>query len=278
MAAKPQLLGLFALAAIIAHAVPARAGRVETQERAAKKACLTGDPSRGVGILADLFIDTDDPVYIYNQGRCYEQNNRYEEAIPKFREYLRKATKATEAEKVDAEKHIADCERLLGKKVEAATIAPASEPTKPPVAVAAAVPVPPFPAPQPAPAPATVTPEPTPAVVVASQTSTEPTREGRGLRIAGIATASVGAALLVGALVANLKYNGMIDDLQGAYEPGKHDSSKTYHTLAIAGYGVGAACLAGGAVLYYLGWRAGNVGVAPVVTSGGVAAVVTGAF
>lgn len=276
MAAKPQVVGLFALAAALAYGAPAWAGRVETQERAAKKACLTGDPSRGVGILADLYIDTDDPVYIYNQGRCYEQNNRYEEAIPKFREYLRKATNASAAEKTDAEKHIADCERLLGKKVEApAPTPPAAEATKPsPVAA---------PAPEPTTSatptvPSTAAPEPAPALVVTSASSTEQAREGRGLRIAGITTASVGAAVLVGALVANLKYNGMIDDLQGAYEPGKHDSSKTYHTLAIAGYGVGAACLAGGAVLYYLGWRAGNVGVAPVVASDGLAAVVTGAF
>ena len=49
----------------------ARAARVDARERAAKKACLTGDAAKGVEILADLFIDTDDATYIFNQGRCF---------------------------------------------------------------------------------------------------------------------------------------------------------------------------------------------------------------
>jgi hypothetical protein len=41
------------------------------QERAARKACLSGDYAKGVEILSDLFIDTKDPVYLFNQGRCF---------------------------------------------------------------------------------------------------------------------------------------------------------------------------------------------------------------
>jgi tetratricopeptide (TPR) repeat protein len=88
----------------------------ESKERAAKKACLTGDPVKGVELLTDLFIDTNDPTYIFNQGRCYEQSNRYEEAIGRFREYLRKAKSAPAAERAEAEKHIADCQALSEKK------------------------------------------------------------------------------------------------------------------------------------------------------------------
>ena len=40
------------------------------RERAAKRACLTGDVERGVEFLADLYIDTNDTNYIFNQGRC----------------------------------------------------------------------------------------------------------------------------------------------------------------------------------------------------------------
>lgn len=36
------------------------------KERAAKKACATGDFAKGVDILADLFVSTDAPVYVYN--------------------------------------------------------------------------------------------------------------------------------------------------------------------------------------------------------------------
>jgi tetratricopeptide (TPR) repeat protein len=79
------------------------------------KACLTGNTSKGVEILADLFIETRDPTYLFNQGRCFEQNRRYEDAIARFREYLLRDRKLGAEEKVDAERHIAACQFYLGK-------------------------------------------------------------------------------------------------------------------------------------------------------------------
>jgi hypothetical protein len=268
--------------ALVAVLLPgqASAARIDAKERAAKKACMTGDPAKGVALLADLFIDTNDPTYIYNQGRCYEQNNRYEDAIGRFREYLRKATRATAEEKADTEKHIADCQALQGKKEEPARSAvPAPEAQRP---AAAPSPEPPRPAPAPAAAPSLEPPaaklEPDASVAAVPSPSQAPSPPGSGLRVAGITTLAIGAAALAGGLAMNLKYNGMIDDLQGEYDPGTDDSSKTYKTLAIVGYAAGAACLAGGAILYYLGWRAGRVSVAPVPVAGGAAAVLEGAF
>jgi hypothetical protein len=54
-------------------------------------------------------------------------------------------------------------------------------------------------------------------------------------------------------------------------------------TLGWVSYGVGAAGLAGGALLYYLGWRAGKepgaaVALLPVVAPGVAGAAVRGAF
>ena len=66
------------------------AGGQEAQVRAAKKACLLGDTKKGSEILADLYVDTNDATFIYNQGRCFEQNGQKEQAIPRFEEYLRK--------------------------------------------------------------------------------------------------------------------------------------------------------------------------------------------
>src|SRR5664279_1677313 len=60
----------------------------QSQERAARKACLTGDYAKGVAILSDLFIELRDPTFLFNQGRCFEQNRRYEDAIARFEEYL----------------------------------------------------------------------------------------------------------------------------------------------------------------------------------------------
>ncbi len=125
-----RVLTLLALVVLLPSLARAQANR-ETQERAAKKACLVGDTVRGVEILADLFVDTNDPTYIYNQGRCFEQNRLYHDAIGRFREYLVKAKRASPEEKADAEKHIADCQTYLAEaaKAEATAAAPPAQDT-----------------------------------------------------------------------------------------------------------------------------------------------------
>jgi tetratricopeptide (TPR) repeat protein len=207
----------------------------EAKERAAKKACLTGDPVRGVEILADLFIDTNDTTYLFNQGRCLEQNRRYEDAIGRFREYLIKTKNLRPEDKADTEKHIAACESYLaGKPAEAA---------KPEVPKKVAD---------------TQPPEPPPPVIVTTEPKSRPGLAGAGLRTTGAVVAAVGGAGLVAGLVLNLKANAMANDLESQYDPSVASSRNTYKTAAWLGYGAGAACLIGGAVLYYFGLRRGE--------------------
>jgi len=209
----------------------------ESRERAAMRACLTGDAAAGVAILADLFIDTKDTTYLFNQGRCFEQNRQYEEAIGRFREYLIKAKDLRPEHKADTQKHIAACESYLqGKHVEAAK-----------------------------PEPAKVVAEPAPAAesrpaetVVAAPIPVAQGRAGSGLRITGLVVAVVGGAGLVTGLILNLKANSMSSDVEKLYDPSADSSRKRYETAAWIGYGAGGVCLAGGAVLYYLGWRRGE--------------------
>ncbi len=106
--------GLFTSLALLATVCAVPAAAQEVSERAARKACMSGDYQKGVDMLSDLFINTRDPAHIYNQGRCYEQNGRCEEAVNRFREYLRTAKNPTAEEKLDTEKHIRDCQGLLG--------------------------------------------------------------------------------------------------------------------------------------------------------------------
>jgi hypothetical protein len=91
------------------------AAKPPSKERQAKKACLSGDYAKGVGLLADLFLETNDPTFLYNQGRCYEQNVRYVEAAERFKEYLRKAHNLGSEDKAEVDKHIADCEAAAAK-------------------------------------------------------------------------------------------------------------------------------------------------------------------
>jgi hypothetical protein len=268
------ILTSIALIALVPR--PASAGRIEALERAAKKACLTGDATKGVSLLADLFIDTNDATYIFNQGRCFQQNNRFEEAIAKFREYIRKTGGSGAVDKL-AEKHIAECQALMGKK-EPEAAKPVEEVAKPVEPVQEVKPVLPAPEVSKPTEPVTSTTEPTkpqdgqkvpePEATAIESAKPVDSSGGSGLRTAGIVVVATGVAGLAAGVGFNLKHNGMVSDLQKAYDPDKDSSAKTYQTLSQVGYGVGAACLVGGAVLYYLGWRAGRVVVATVPVAG----------
>ena len=222
---------LFLLVPFLLTARFVQAGTSEAKERAARMACLSGDSAKGVAILSELFVDTKNPTHIYNQGRCFEQNRRYEDAIARFQEYLRAAKKLGKEERAEAQKHIDDCRGLL-----------AGQPSQPPVAM-------PTPAPTPALAPQPLSATPvlaaTPMVVQPSnpQLANEP---GSGLRTAGIVTVAVGGAALIAGVILNLKVNNMASDLQkiDGYSTSKESDRKTYETLGWVGYGVGAGCVA----------------------------------
>jgi len=95
---------------------------------------------------------------------------------------------------------------------------------------------------------------------------------------------SAGASLVAGVIL-NLKVNGMASDIQrvDGYTAGKESDRKNYEALGWVSYGVGAACVATGAVLYYLGLRAGSarstsVALVPAFAPGQAGAVLKGAF
>jgi tetratricopeptide (TPR) repeat protein len=113
----PVWLAAFLVVLALSHpAVAAEKGElVKDQENAARAACLMGDYQRGAEILVKLFIQTRDPTYLYNQGRCYQQNHRWEEALDRFREYLRKAPKLADSAKAEVQQHIAECEANQSK-------------------------------------------------------------------------------------------------------------------------------------------------------------------
>jgi len=87
-----------------------------------------------------------------------------------------------------------------------------------------------------------------------------------------------------------LKANSLADEMEnniGDYSTGKANDQKTYKTLSWVGYGVGAACVATGAVLIGLGISArGNTGagtstqvaLVPAFGPGQMGAVLQGGF
>ena len=238
---------------------------LRSQENAARKACLTGEYANGVSILADLFIAYKNPTYVFNQGRCLEQNSRYKDAIARFEEFLRLADDP--AGRAAAQKHIEDCKAKLPDEDKAEPMAP-----------------PPLAQPLPAPIPQ---PEATPQIVEKTEAQSAPPKGGKRLLIAGIVTGGVGVAAAIAGVVLNVKANSMVDEMEGkldAYTSSKNSSQQTYQTLAWVGYGVGAACIATGTILTVVGVRRRgssaqtDVALVPAVGPGQAGVLLRGGF
>jgi tetratricopeptide (TPR) repeat protein len=265
---------LFLVTCSLLVVTAAQAGAKDAQRaRSARKACLEGDYAKGVSILSDLFLDSKDPTHIYNQGRCLEQNGRFEDAVFRFQEYLRLAPNLSEGDKTEAQKHIMDCQDQLAKR----NGQPAADAPAP-----AALPAPSV-AQEPVVSPAVSQPSP-PATL--QQTNPPPGTEPRSkLRTAGLVTAGGGGVALLAGVVLNLKANSIASSYQdrGGYTRSKESSRKSYETLGWVGYGVGAACVATGAVLYIFGSKAGvsnssTVVFVPALSPGEAGAVMKGVF
>jgi hypothetical protein len=222
-------------------------GKVDTLERSAKKACASGDYAKGVEILADLYVRTDDPTFIFNQGRCYEQNHQWVRAIDRFREFQLKAPSRDQDAVAEAEKHIAKCKTYLSED-EAKALAPPPPQTQ---TTMVAPPPPPSPPPTALSESATTVTTPSPQQSVPSPSA---------LPTAGVVVGSAGLASLVIAVILNAKANTYAD-------AGDESNLNAFKNGAWACYGVGGVALATGIVLYSLSRRSGEAKQPGVVLS-----------
>ena len=260
---------LLLLVPFLLSARAVQAGNVESvnaKARRARTACLAGDYAEGTRLLSELFVATMDATFIYNQGRCFEQSRRYDDAIGRFQEFLRAGKNLTKAEKTDAQKHIDDCKELLAS--ERPQVTPVAPAAPPPVAVEPLVPA------------AVVT---TPTAPMPQPNTPSPSSAGSGLRTAGILTASVGGAALIAGIILNYESNNLAKELKktDGYTSGKESDRKTYETFSWVGYGAGAACVAVGAILYIVDSRSANdpsVSLVPAFAPDYAGAFVKGAF
>ena len=260
-----------AIALLVLATQPAFASSRQARERAARKACLASDFAKGMDMLSDLFVETQDPVYVFNQGRCLEQGQQYKDAIARFQEYLRtgETHKLNPDDEAAAKKHIMACkENLANQAIEAQ---------------AATAPVP-FTSPPPPPEQTSAAP-----LSASSVTQSEPQQAlattGSGLRVAGIVTAAIGVAALGAGVVFNVLANNTAGDMESVLDgyAAKKSTRDRYVALTWVGYGVGAACVATGAVLYGIGLKAGstsstNVAFVPTLGAGQAGAALVGSF
>lgn len=209
----PACVSLMLLAAVLVLPQVARAASLEAKGRAAKVACLSGDFAKGVALLAEMYVSTGNAIHIFNQGRCFEQNGKYEEAIIRFREFQRKHPEK-DVPGVAAEQHIADCEALLEKQK-----GKASPPPPPPVEIKPVV----EPVLAPAPAPVVQVAVPPPAPIVpplveapAAAAPAEPVTEGKPFYKTWWFWTAAGTAIVAGTVTAFLLTRSAPDACDGA--------------------------------------------------------------
>ena len=221
-----------------------------------------------------------DPTFLFNMAQACRRKGDTQRALDLYRNYLVKAPDTPQ--RADVEDKI----RVLKKQLEeeqGAHKTPESVPSLPvvpapaadsPAAAAATAPAAAAPSSaSPTSTPATAAVDPTapsatssPAGELVASSPLMPSSEGRALRITGITLGAIGAAAIVGGVLMGARAKSLADELTsaannpagGTFNRAKYDSGKTAETLQWVGYGVGAAALIGGSVLYWLGLPKGS--------------------
>jgi hypothetical protein len=222
----------------------------------AKAACVSGDFQRGVQLLAELYLASSDPIWIFDQARCYQQNAQPTLALSRFQEFLRKSQGAPDEDIRDAQTYIAEIEaQQRGQSATSGT---------------------------------------TNTLTLSKQNQATQPESGRGLRYTGVGVGILG----VTALATGVVFSVLVRQTQNSVEnqtkndvaplstiDGKLADGHRYETLQWISYGVGAAAVVAGSVLYWTGAtsaaggpRMSSTFVAPVFTANGAGANLHMAF
>jgi len=230
---------------------PALAAPVDKRELEARADFAAGRYQKAVDTFAQLFADTGDPLYLRNIGRCYQKMKRAQEAIDSFQEYLLKGKNLSKSERSEIEGYIKEMQAL-----KASEAPPPPQPVVRPPAAPVSTPAP-FPAGE-APPPSAALPPPPPLAPMPPSTPPPAASDGRSWRIAGIATAAGGVALIAAGIGFGAAAQSAADSVGKKYSSSTDSAGKRDATLQWVGYGVGAAALAAGTLLYLHGRQPGG--------------------
>ena len=107
---------IVAFAAISPCAYAESRDDVDPRVSEAMAACLANDLNKGVAILAQLYAETQDAIWVFNQARCYQQNDKLEEARTRFLEFRRKNRRKDRARDARAEEYVAEIDKELERR------------------------------------------------------------------------------------------------------------------------------------------------------------------
>jgi hypothetical protein len=236
-----------------AMAQPKPASR-EQREAEARRACAAGQVEKGIDILAELLVELGHPNYVYNQARCYQQNGRAEEAINRFREYLRSAPNISAGERQRVEGFVTELETELARRRSLTNHGPQPEMTAPPPKTDTAPPVPPPPT------------EPEKPVAKVTESRGVPPESAQTLRRSALILGGVGVVGLAFGGFSSFKVHSLAQEQKDMFDaavrnkaivdPAVYQENKEagerYEKLQWVGYGVGAAALVGAGICYLL--------------------------
>jgi tetratricopeptide (TPR) repeat protein len=200
-----------------------------------------------------------DPAFLYNLAQSYRQAGNHERAVHFYKTYLRYVPNAKN--RADIEDKIKTEEQLVAKGPGTTTTPPATTTppppgnttTPPPGGDQPVVTVPPPATPPPSTFPNPYAPPP-PAAPPSG-----PSDPGRKFRIAGMASAGVGAVLMVVGVVEYTRAKSASDDIEAAaranraFDPDVEDRGKSAETMQWVFYGLGALAVGAGAGLFFYG-------------------------
>jgi hypothetical protein len=266
-------LGIFAVLCAVVGVRAAQAAPVSALELRARQDFAAGRYEQAIEIFAELYAKTADPIFLRNIARCYQKQNRVDEAIANFREYLTKAKKLAPGEREEVEGFIRELEASRtplkpaepatppppAARMPAATEAPPAQATAPVERPAATASEPPA-ASEPAPArrPRTEVAAGTPSEDSPPRTqvraSREPTPRGGGsVSVPGVVLTIAGVAAIGGGVAFGLAARSAATSVASQYDPSRDSAGKRDATLQWVGYGVGAAALVAGVILLVRG-------------------------
>jgi tetratricopeptide (TPR) repeat protein len=249
---RPRVLLVIAMAIAIpiilapvvaAGATPNADKRARAHYQAAQSFFTAGDFEHAIVEFKAAYELAPRPLLLYNLGSAYrrlgEETGAIEDkrlALDSYRRYLAAEPKGKAAG--DARAYATELEAQIA----------ALEAARPPLPVA----------PEPPPAPVAA-PEPPPTRVPAPTPADAPTekKSGASFRIAGIATASVGVALVGAGVYFALKARSAQDDLTalqagGAWSQSKYDDGTSANRNMYICLGVGGAAIAAGTIFYFV--------------------------
>jgi tetratricopeptide (TPR) repeat protein len=231
--------------------------------QAGEAAFQAGDYDRAIMEFSAAYELSPRPVLLFNLGAAYRRRAESQHYLADLRQALEDYQRYLEAEPNgkgadDARAYVA----ILQKEIEARSAPPPVEPS----------PQLPVPAPPPALAPP-------PSAVATPPARDEPIVEDahRSFRIAGLASAGVGVALVGAGVFFALQARSLDADLgalAGRWDQDLYDRAHAAQRNAVIGLAGGGVAIAGGAVLYFVLGRPAPVAVQP--TGSGLA--VSGRF